>query len=197
MLVALAALLVIVAGYSALTLLGLNANAISAVATAIAAIAAFASASSSSTAARESVRALSYATKPTLSLDVRTTTTGELTVYVANGSLQPAVDVVVRWRLRDGRSERRNLGDLRADTLQSEGLSFGHQGPGVTLEVEPAPGPVSGTDRFEVEYGSTLGATRWVAKWEFQVTYQDDGETAGYSQQVVTVGERELPSSLR
>ncbi|WP_182047018.1 hypothetical protein [Curtobacterium sp. ME26] len=187
-----AVLAVIVGGYVLIRWVHWDADAVAAVATAAAAVAAFASADSSANAARDSVRALSYATKPRIDLHVRQNQ-DSLTVQVVNDSTNPIGSCTLSWTLRDGSTGSRVLGSLAGYSFTTTGLSIGAQGPSYpTVEITPNPGRKAGTDEYRVAFAGVQGSLRW--RSTFQITHERDAtsDIGGTQRQAQLIEEREM-----
>jgi hypothetical protein len=192
-----AVLAVIVGGYVLIRSAHWDANAVAAVATAVAAVAAFASADSSANAARDSVRALSYATKPRIDLHARQNQDA-LTIQVVNDSTNPIGSCTLSWTLRDGSKGSRVLGSLAGYSFTTTGLVIGAQGPSYpTVEITPNPGPKAGTDQYRVEFAGVQGSLRWRSTFEMTHESHTTEGIGSTRRQAQLVEEQEVGSAVR
>lgn len=139
-----------------------NAGAFTAAASAIAAIGALLAAQQSSAAAKESVRALSYATKP--SVWVETLRRGGVDINLRNRSVYRATSIAVTYQSRSGTVLRRTL-----PFVDGEGGNLPYPRPQL-ISLERGFPTGDGVDQVIVEYGAEHGETRW----RLTLDYDDD-----------------------
>ncbi|MEV8214997.1 hypothetical protein [Leifsonia sp. NPDC077715] len=191
-LIVILALALIVVGSLLLKWLGLDSNAFAAVASALAAIAAFASARESSATAREAARALAFATKPSLHLEIFNLDNPPLMLSIENTSLHRIGGANVRWELRDGRTGNKQLGPLEGRAVPYAP----HPGSrGIAYELVDL-GPfewTNGRDYISVDYWGVNSSVRWRLKFEALYQYSSDGRRTGtgFGQRIVS--DEELP----
>jgi hypothetical protein len=173
------ALAVIIAGSLLLKWLGLDPNAFAAVASAAAAIAAFGSARESSSTARDALRALSFATKPTLRLQLFNYSSGDDAQFlVENVSMYPVERAIVTYRLRDGATGTHEIGELKARNTpwdQTSNILGPHDWVRFGIQW---PQGASGKDIITVDYWGKYGTTGWRATYEAEWTFSSDGHTS-------------------
>lgn len=158
-------LLVLVALTAVLSQPWVNAGALTAAASAIAAIGAFLAAQRSSLAARESVRALSYATKPIVW--VETWLHGGVGIILHNQASFRAALVTVTYQSRAGKVVRRGV-----PFLEGEGGFAPRQQPRL-IQLEDTLPTGAGVDQVFIEYGAERGETRWRLTLDFDDDLSD------------------------
>lgn len=160
--------------------LGFDANTIAAMAGALAAIAALAAAVSSSDAARESTRALAYATKPELKVaywhhqvnDNPARTIIEVEV-VGHFDVSRAT---VSWRFKEGESGSAQLGRiLGTGAGTSPELRKAEVDVGLAPKLDARGLPTSGADRIVVDYWGSQGGHGWrqIKEWYTEASEKD------------------------
>jgi len=154
------ALVALAAFYLLVPLAGIDANALAAGGSALAAIAALLAARQSSEAARDSVRALSYATKPEVWIE--TMPGGGRAIVLRNRASYTAVGVHLEYLPRDGRRKQNHVGRLAGDGAQG-------QTPRPTfLNLDPFGYPVGdGVDQLLVTFASSYGPVKWRQSYDF------------------------------
>ncbi|TFD10905.1 hypothetical protein E3T26_13065 [Cryobacterium sp. TMT1-21] len=131
--------------------LSLNVNAIAAGASAIAAFAALAAAAESGNTAKDAIRALSYATKPTISAQFSKSDELGGEMLLLNQSPYPIGRLRVSWKYRDGSKGSREYGYI-------PGISgFGAPPRGTVTHAFGNVGRNSGTDAITIDYWGTSG----------------------------------------
>lgn len=165
---ALVALVVMTGGSQVVKWLGFDPNGLAAVASAIAALAALGSATQSRDTARDAVRALSYGTKPNLSLEVI-----EPYMYglegrpilasISNNADYPVSRATLRWFLQNGERKEVALGRLEARRYVYAGASGGVASKPESYKsivlCERGEGPV--VERVELTYWGDQGPVGW------------------------------------
>lgn len=172
----------------AFQLFGFDPNGLAAVASAIAALAALGSATESRNTARDAVRALSYATKPNLSLEVKHQPVLDggqpVSVALVNHADHPVSRASLRWVLRNGERGEKTFGRLegRRYYRASDGVAAIPKSYGSILLGDAVEG--DGVDRVEVTYWGDYGPVGWRRAVEvkvngsgFQTERSDLGET--------------------
>jgi hypothetical protein len=174
------------AGAAAVDLLGMNANSISAFASTAAAVAAFLAARESSQAARDSNRALSYATKPDIRAQLLegNLREGHGILMVRNHGNHEARDVRISWQLRDG-SKGAHLFPVLSPKPEPGGVT---DGSFITVDAERVDiGEVDisdrtgGTDTLIIEFGTALGQLRWRRIVTTEHTAQAEGGISSHT----------------
>lgn len=174
-LVVVGVVIALLAAFVLLTVLHLDVAQMAAYASAVAAIAALFTARESNETARNATRALSYATKPTVTVEAFGGFMGEPAQYVIrNTSTHTISEMVVSWVGRDGERGRDVLQEFR-------GLSRPGALPRDMHQIQINAGTATGSDTITIDYRGPLGPTKWrmTATWEFH--FHSDGETSGGS----------------
>lgn len=167
--------------------LGFDANTIAAMAGALAAIAALAAAVSSSDAARESTRALAYATKPELKVSRRHH-------QLNDNPARTIIDVevvgqfdmsraTVSWRFKEGASGSAQLGRvLGIGAGTSSALRKAEIDVGLAPKVDARGMPTPGVDRIVVDYWGSQGGHGWrqIKEWYTEASQVNGRQTVGH-----------------
>lgn len=179
--VAIGAIILLALGSLVSRWFGFDANTIAAMAGALAAIAALAAAVSSSDAARESTRALAYATKPELKVrfvhhQVNDSPARTIIEVEAIGHFDVS-RATVSWRFKEGEAGSEQVGRILgtgAGTSAELRKAEIDVGPAPKVDVRGMPTP--GTDRIVVDYWGTQGGHGWrqVKEW-YTVASEKDG----------------------
>lgn len=173
--------------YIILEWLRLDAGAIAAGASALAAVAAWASATTSSNTARDALRALSYATKPVLSVQIFNLDEEGSHLLIVNESSNPIARLRVTWRYRDGSSGSREYGYLPGTKR------FGAPADGRVIHEFGNKGQNSGTDAITIDYWGTAGPVGWRIPLSWKHDYTSNERTSTYGRQEFREPEQELP----
>lgn len=174
------AVLVVLAGSVALVLIGVDPNVIAAIASAVAALAALGSATSSNQTARDALRALSYATKPTISIRLFNDDEQGGQALIVNESEHAIARLTVRGQHRDDSHTTEQYGFV-------PGIHrFGAPAEGRITVPLPNRGRNSGDETLTVDYWGIHGPTGWRQQvtWHHNYTegqLPDGTRTAGYS----------------
>lgn len=154
--------------------LGWDPNTIAASASAFAALAAFASAVESRNTARDATRALSYATKPILSVEfIADAEDRPQLVNISNVSTETIARATLAWTLRDGSTGTLELGPLAG---KPAGGMFPGAAPAYGNIKLGEPQTSSGTDQLTITYWGIHGSIGWRKVVEVTHTHREPKE---------------------
>jgi hypothetical protein len=153
-------------GYWLIRTLHLDADSVAAVASALAAFAAFGAALESRRTAKDSTRALAYATKPqpvvamTISPDNETGYSA-IKVSVENMAVHPLRSGTLSWLLRDGTTGSVPVGEIRGRTSPSVGMFHAPEGIESFSLADCFDDSLEGVDTVTLDYCGESSLTTW------------------------------------